>query len=87
MSSLSELNRHLFAQLDRLDAESLTPEQIETEAKRAEAIVQIADQVIENAKVQLTAAKIFAEHGQGVVPYLPRIGKAAAEPGPDGKAG
>lgn len=32
MSNLSELNRHLFAQLDRLDVQSLTPEQIEAEA-------------------------------------------------------
>lgn len=77
MATLSELNAHLFAQLDRLDVESLTPEQIEAEAKRAEAMVQIADRITENAKVQLTAARLFAEHGQGVVSYLPQIGKAA----------
>ena len=35
--------------------------------------------ITENAKVQLTAAKIFAEHGAGVVPYLPKIGKGAAD--------
>jgi len=79
VATLSELNAHLFAQLDRLDVETLTPEQIEAEAKRAEAMVQIADRITENAKVQLTAAKIFAEHGAGVVPYLPKIGKGSAE--------
>jgi ribosomal protein L17 len=78
VASLSELNAHLFAQLDRLDVETLTPEQIEAEAKRAEAMVQIADRITENAKVQLTAARLFAEHGQGVVGYLPQIGKAAS---------
>lgn len=77
MATLSELNAHLFAQLDRLDVENLTPEQIEAEAKRAEAIVQVADRITENAKVQLTAARLFAEHGQGVVSYLPQIGKVA----------
>ena len=79
MASLSELNQHLFAQLDRLDSEDLTLEQIDAEAKRAEAIVAVADRITENAKVQLQAAKLFGEHGQGVVPYLPRIGKGAAE--------
>jgi len=28
MSNLAELNRHLFAALDRLDPENMTPEQI-----------------------------------------------------------
>lgn len=85
MSNLSELNRHLFAQLDRLDVESLTPEQIEAEAKRAEAIVAVADRITDNAKVQLTAAKLFAEHGQGVVTYLPQIGKAVSAKDDAGK--
>ena len=76
MATLSELNAHLFAQLDRLDVENMSSEQIEAEAKRAEAIVAVADRSTENAKVQLTAAKLFAEHGQGVVNYLPQIGKA-----------
>lgn len=75
-NSLSDLNAHLFAQLERLDVESMTPEQIEAEAKRAEAMVQIADRITENAKVQLSAAKLFAEHGQGVLPHLPQIGKS-----------
>lgn len=51
MSNLSELNRHLFAALDRLDVESLTPEQIEAEVARAGAIVDVADRITENAKV------------------------------------
>lgn len=76
MSNLSELNAHLFAQLDRLDVENLTPEQIETEAKRAEAIVAIADRITETSRVQLAAAKLFAEHREIIAPYLPQIGKA-----------
>ncbi|WP_102226850.1 hypothetical protein [Acidimangrovimonas sediminis] len=73
---LSDLNDHLFAQLERLSDESLTAEQIEQEVKRAGAIVDVADQVSENAKLQLTAAKLFAEHGAQVLPHLPAIGKA-----------
>ena len=52
MATLSELNAHLFAQLDRLDVENMSAEQIEAEAKRAEAIVAVADRITENAKVQ-----------------------------------
>jgi hypothetical protein len=76
MSSLAELNRHLFAALDRLDVDNLTPEQIEAEVARAGAIVDVADRITENAKVQLQAAKLFAEHGAQIVPHLPMIGQA-----------
>lgn len=74
---LSDLNAALFAQLDRLGAEGLDPDDIEREAKRATAIVSIADQVIATADLQLKAAKLYAEHGQGVLPMLPQIGKAS----------
>lgn len=76
MSTLAELNRHLFAGLDRLDVEHLTPEQIEAEVARAGAIVDLADRITENAKVQLQAAKLFAEHGDKILPALPMIGNA-----------
>lgn len=74
---LSDLNDHLFAQLDRLRADTLTAEQIETEAKRAQAIVAVADTIADTARLQLQAAKLFAEHGQQVLPMLPQIGKSA----------
>lgn len=76
MSNLAELNRHLFAALDRLDVEKMTPEQIEAEVSRAGAIVDVADRITENAKVQLQAAKLFAEHGDKILPTLPMIGKS-----------
>ncbi|OWU77619.1 hypothetical protein [Marinibacterium profundimaris] len=74
-NKLTDLNNHLFAQLERLSAEDMTPDQIEQEAKRAEAIVSVSDTITRNADLQLKAAKLFAEHGQGVLPMLPQIGK------------
>lgn len=68
---LSDLNNHLFAQLERLSDEELTPDQIEQEAKRGEAIVQVADTIIRNAALQIQAAKIAFEGGADPVPYLP----------------
>ena len=77
---LSDLNDHLFAQLERLGDEDLSPDEIETEVSRATAIVSVADQIVGNADLQLKAAKLYAEHGQGVLPMLPQTGKAAPEP-------
>jgi hypothetical protein len=68
---LSDLNDHLFAQLERLADEDLTAEKIEQEAKRGEAMVAVADQIIRNAALQIQAAKIASDHGTDPVPYLP----------------
>lgn len=76
-NKLSDLNNHLFAQLERLAVEDLTAEQIDAEVKRAEAIVSIADQITGNAELQLKAAKLFADHGAHILPMLPKIGQAS----------
>lgn len=73
-NKLSDLNNHLFAQLERLADEDMTAEQIDIEIKRAGAIVSVSDQVVNNADLQLKAAKLYADHGAHIMPLLPRIG-------------
>lgn len=68
---LSDLNNHLFAQLERLSDEGMSAEKIDEEAKRSEAIVSVAEQIIRNAALQIQAAKIASDHGSDPVPYLP----------------
>ncbi|EPX80502.1 hypothetical protein [Salipiger mucosus] len=77
-NSLTDLNNHLFAQLERMSDPNLSAEQIEQEVKRAGAIVSVSDQITGAADLQLKAAKLFAEHGQGVLPMLPQIGNGKA---------
>lgn len=55
-NKLSDLNDHLFAQLERVSEEGLTAEQIEAEVKRSDAIVDLADQVIAKNAVAWWAA-------------------------------
>ena len=73
---LTDLNNHLFAQLERLSDEHMSAEDIEREVKRAEAMVEVSDQVLQIANTGLKAAKLFAEHGEAVLPHLPQIGKS-----------
>jgi hypothetical protein len=62
-NKMADLTDHLFAQIERLADESLTPEQIETEAKRGHAIVAVADQLVRSAELKIKAAKILSDHG------------------------
>lgn len=70
---LSDLNDHLFAQMERLSDEDLTPEQIEVEAKRADAIVDVSEQILRNADLHLKAAKLVADHGERFSDKMPMI--------------
>mgnify|MGYP001335435308 CR=1 FL=1 len=72
-NKLSDLNDHLFAQLERLSDETLTIEQIDCEQKRGEAIVAVADQIIRNASIQIDAARLIAAHGYDPMVALPHI--------------
>jgi len=73
-NKISDLKDHLFAQLERLGDEDLTAEDVGKEVKRAEAIVGISDQITGAAKLQLNAARLYAEHGETILPMLPQIG-------------
>lgn len=67
---LTDLNNHLFAQIERLSEEGLSAEEIEREAKRGAAIVAAADQIIRVADINLRAAKLVAQEGTRVAPWL-----------------
>jgi hypothetical protein len=71
-NKLSDLNDHLFAQLERLSDEALTSEQIDKEAKRGKAIVAVADQIVKNASLQVSAAKLISDKG-AIRPHLPGV--------------
>jgi len=84
-NKLPDLNNHLFAQLERLSEEGLTAEQIEQECQRADAIVDLSDQILEIANTQLKAAQLIANHGDRFAKMLPAISgteQATALPGP-----
>ena len=62
-NKLSDLNNHLFEQLERLGDEDLTAEELEKERVRATSIATIAKIAVENAKLALEAEKFLSEYG------------------------
>lgn len=64
-NKLTDLNDHLFAQLERLSDEALDQEGLDREVQRTNSIVSISEQVINNAQVALNAAELVAKHGCG----------------------
>lgn len=54
-NKMTDLNNHLFAQLERLGDEELTGEKLAEEINRAKAITDTAQQIIANGALLLKA--------------------------------
>jgi len=54
-NTLTDLNNHLFAQLERLSEESLSVEQLSFEAERSKSLTIISRTIIDNARLVLDA--------------------------------
>ncbi|MDP2141334.1 MAG: hypothetical protein Q8L20_11035 [Gammaproteobacteria bacterium] len=69
-NKLTDLNNHLFAQLERLGDESLDGEKLEQEINRSKAIAGVADRVIHNASLVLKAQQAFHQGESQAHPML-----------------
>lgn len=72
-NTLGDLNNHLFAQLEKLNDDDLSGEELEAEIKRSEAMAKISDQIIKNGELQYNAMVHMDEYGyerQKVVPEM-----------------
>jgi len=58
---LSDLNNHLFSQLERLNSEDLKGEKLQEEIVRSKAVSQIARDIVSNGKLVLDAQKAIWE--------------------------
>lgn len=62
-NKLSDLNNHLFMQLERLGDEDLKDDDLQKEIARAKAITNTAAQIINNASLVLKSQEFLHEYG------------------------
>lgn len=62
-NKLSDLQNLLFAELERLDDEELTDEEVQKEARRASAVKGVAEEIIKVNQLVLEASKTALEYG------------------------
>lgn len=63
-NNLMALNNHLFEQLERLNDEELTEEELNKEIHRSRAMTDVASRIIDNAELGLQAEKLKIEYGR-----------------------
>ena len=75
---MTDLQGHLFAQLERLGDESLESEEVEREVQRTKALVAVAGTLIDAGKLSLEVWDRAVQHG--LVPKrLPKALNASGE--------
>lgn len=73
-NTLTDLNNYLFEQIERLQSDDVTDEELEQEIKRNEAITKTAKVIIENANIALQAQKHFDDLGNNIKVDIPLLG-------------
>lgn len=58
-NKIGDLRDHMFAQLERLGQEDLSPEQLKTEIERAQAISEVGKVIVESAKTEVLHLKLM----------------------------
>lgn len=63
-NNLEALNNHLFEEMERLNDDDLSSDQLQQEIERSKAMANIATKIIDNAHLGLEAEKLKVEYGR-----------------------
>ncbi|QJR79653.1 hypothetical protein CA267_001980 [Alteromonas pelagimontana] len=70
---LSDLNNHLFAQLERLGDEDIKGEDLKSEIDRGKAMASVAKEIVSNTKLRFDAAMKYDEMSQNAKRHIDGI--------------
>ena len=65
-NSIADLNNYLFEQIERLQNDDLTAEELKAEVTRADAVSKISTNIIKGAEIALKAAALQTEYAGNV---------------------
>ena len=75
-NTLSDLNNYLFEQLERLNDDSLTDEQLEIQLRKTDQIVKVSEKIIANGGLAFKAIqhkdKYYGTGGKSLPPHVGR---------------
>ena len=60
-NTLSDLNNHLFLQMERINQEGISSEELHQELERSKAVTSVAKEIISNARLVLDAEVKIAD--------------------------
>ena len=72
-NTLMDLNNYLFEQIERLNDDSLSEEELDRELKKTDSIVKVSEKIIQNGDLAFRTMKHMDEYGYGAQRALPKM--------------
>lgn len=72
-NTLSDLNNYLFEQLERLNDDSLSEEELEREMKKTDAVVKVSEKIIETGELAFRTMQHMDQYGYGSDRIIPAM--------------
>lgn len=65
-NTLTDLNNYLFEQLERLNDDNMTDEQLERELRKTDSIVKVSERIIQNGELAFKTMQHLDNYGYGI---------------------
>lgn len=78
-NTLTDLNNYLFEQLERLNDDSLTDEDLDREIRKTDAIVKVSEKIIDNGELAFKAIQHKDKYYGATERKLPSMLEAEGE--------
>lgn len=72
-NTLLDLNNYLFEQIERLNDDSISEEQLDRELKKTDSIVKISEKIIQNGELAFKTMKHMDDYGYGQNRAVPKM--------------
>lgn len=72
-NTLNDLNNYLFEQIERLNDDSLSVDELDKELKKSDSIIKISEKIIANGELALKTIKHMDEYGYGNQRTIPTM--------------
>lgn len=72
-NTLTDLNNYLFEQLERLNDDELTDEELDRELKKAETVTKVAGMIIQNGALAFKTMQHLDEYGYNTKKAVPQM--------------
>lgn len=64
-NTITDLNNYLFEQLERLNDDSLSKDELDRQLRKTDSIVKVADKIIQNGELAFRTMQHMDQYGYG----------------------
>ena len=72
-NTLMDLNNYLFEQIERINDDTLTDDELERELRKTDSIVKVSEKIIQNGELAFKTMQHMDEYGYGTQRALPKM--------------